>query len=98
MSEPDWDNWEQQLFGNNEEDPELRGPDGEVIPDGEPDPCEPDGHDLDVVEQILRCAQKITGSVFGREATIGTVLDLYDRIIAYRLNRLAQGNNDGGSK
>lgn len=91
MTEPDWANWEQQLFGV-----ESANEDGDhVLPERVHDDSRPDLHDLAVVQDVLVEALKMARYVFGEGVSIGTALDVFDRIMAYRINRLSLGRQGG---
>jgi hypothetical protein len=73
----DWDNWEQQLF------------DKEPVGKVGPDKMKPAIDDVKVVDAMMGKAVEICKKHFGGVPAPGTVLDVYDRIMAYRINRLS---------
>lgn len=91
MTEPDWANWEQQLFGS--EPAEEVGE--HVLPAQVHDDFRPGLHDLAVVQDVLVEALKMARFVFGEGVSVGTALDVFDRIMAYRINRLAVNGQRG---
>lgn len=65
-----------------------RDHDDEDEDDGADDQMEPTAHDLKIVEAMLKKSVEIHKAVFGEDAQPGTCMDIYDRIMAYRINRL----------
>lgn len=78
-NEPDWANWENHLFS-----PKKSG-DDDI---GAEDPMRMTEYDLKTVEDVLNKARDIGKRVFGEEASVGTALDIYDRLMAYKINRV----------
>lgn len=83
MREPNWANWENELFSERKSDDT-----------GADDPMRLTDYDLKTVEDVLIKARDIGKRVFGEDASTGTALDIYDRLMAYKINR-AQLNPDG---